>query len=168
MPAVLFNHWHGAGFTWARTRCSAPSRAASRPLPTHSAAEGYCALCLDMWCFGERSKAHTESDLFKEMLWKGQGALGHDGLRYAAGSRLPHDPSGGRLLADRDARACRWEAPWPGGRRRSIQRIKVCVDICCLTDFERLDCSQGPGPVTGSTTSCPSLLKHFTTSKSMR
>ena len=43
-------------------------------------------------------------------------------------------------------------------------RVKVCVDICCLTDFEALIEAQGLDGH-GIYYYVPSLLKHFTTAK---
>jgi dienelactone hydrolase len=43
-------------------------------------------------------------------------------------------------------------------------RLKVCVDICCLTDFEALIASQGLDGH-GVYYYVPSLLKHFTTAQ---
>ena len=162
MPAVLYNHWHGGEYFLGKDEMLRPKEG----IPSFAdalAGEGYCALCLDMWCFGERSKAHTESDLFKEMLWKGQvlwGMMVYDtlrGLDYLA-TRPEADTSRIATLGMSMGSTMAW---WAAALD---PRIKVCVDICCLTDFDALIAAKGLGGH-GVYYFVPSLLKHFTTSE---
>ena len=162
MPAVLYNHWHGGEYFLGKDEMLRPKEG----IPSFAdalAGEGYCALCLDMWCFGERSKAHTEADLFKEMLWKGQvlwGMMVYDtlrGLDYLA-TRPEADTSRIATLGMSMGSTMAW---WAAALD---PRIKVCVDICCLTDFDALIAAKGLGGH-GVYYFVPSLLKHFTTSE---
>jgi dienelactone hydrolase len=127
------------------------------------AAEGYCALCLDMWCFGERSAEHTEMDLFKEMLWKGRvlwGMMVYDtlrGLDYLL-SRPEVNASRVATLGMSMGSTMAW---WAAALD---ERIKVCADICCLTDFDALIAARNLKGH-GIYYFVPSLLKHFSTSE---
>ena len=68
-PAILFNHWHAGEYKLGKDELLRPKPANVPSYAEDLTARGYCALCLDMWCFGERS-VRTELDTFKEMLWK--------------------------------------------------------------------------------------------------
>jgi dienelactone hydrolase len=162
MPAVLFNHWHGGEYYLGKDEMLRPKEG----IPSFAdalTAQGYCALCLDMWCFGERSAAHTEMDLFKEMLWKGRvlwGMMVYDtlrGLDYLL-SRAEVDASRVATLGMSMGSTMAW---WVAALD---SRIKVCVDICCLTDFDALLEAKGLKGH-GIYYYVPSLLKHFTTSQ---
>ena len=75
---------------------------------------GYVALCIDHWCFGERSHT-TELDTFKAMLWQGQvlwGMMVYDSIRAP---RLAADARRGGRRAGRAPSACRWAARWRSG-----------------------------------------------------
>lgn len=162
MPAVLFNHWHGGEYYLGKDEMLRPKTG----LPSFAdalTAQGYCALCLDMWCFGERSSAHTETDLFKEMLWKGRvmwGMMVYDtlrGLDYLL-TRPEVDAARVATLGMSMGSTMAW---WVAALDT---RIKVCVDICCLTDFDALIEAKGLKGH-GIYYFVPSLLKHFTTSQ---
>ncbi|MCX6626988.1 MAG: dienelactone hydrolase family protein [Candidatus Solibacter sp.] len=123
---------------------------------------GYCALCLDMWCFGERS-VRTELDTFKEMLWKGQvlwGMMVYDSLRgldYLL-TRPEVDTARIGTLGMSMGSTMAW---WTAALDR---RLKVCVDICCLTDYQALiETNNLKGH--GVYYFVPGLLKHFTTAR---
>ena len=84
MPAVLFNHSHGGGYTIGKKEFI-EGRSYLQPAPYAKALTdlGYVALCIDHWVFGERSH-DTEHDTFKEMLWEGRvlwGMMVYDSLR---------------------------------------------------------------------------------------
>jgi dienelactone hydrolase len=116
-----------------------------------------------MWCFGGRSASHTEGDLFKEMLRKGRvlwGMMVYDALRgldYLL-TRPEVDASRVATLGMSMGSTMAW---WVAALD---ERIKVCVDICCLTDFDALIESKGLSGH-GVYYFVPSLLKHFTTSQ---
>ncbi len=161
-PTILFNHWHGGEYQLGKDEMLRPKKG----IPSFAealAAEGYSALCLDMWCFGGRSAAHTEMDLFKEMLWKGQvlwGMMVYDtlrGLDYLL-TRPEVDPARvGTLGMSMGSTQAWWSAALD-------ERIKVCVDICCLTDYDALLEAKGLSGH-GIYYYVPSLLKHFTASQ---
>lgn len=162
MPAVLFNHWHGGEYYLGKDEMLRP-KPGIVSFADDLTSQGYCALCLDMWCFGGRSAAHAETDLFKEMLWKGRvlwGMMVYDtlrGLDYLL-TRPEVDTSRVATLGMSMGSTMAW---WVAALD---QRIKVCVDICCLTDFDALIESHGLGGH-GVYYFVPSLLKHFTTSQ---
>jgi dienelactone hydrolase len=161
-PAILFNHWHAGEYQLGKDELLRPKK----DIPAYAdalAGEGYCALCLDMWCFGERSAAHTEMDAFKEMLWKGRvlwGMMVYDtlrGLDYLL-SRPEVEPARvGTLGMSMGSTMAWWTAALD-------ERLKVCVDICCLTDFNALiETKNLKGH--GVYYFVPSLLKHFRTAE---
>ena len=124
--------------------------------------KGYCVLCIDTWVFGER-RGRSESEIFKQMLWSGQvlwGMMVYDSLRaidYLV-SRPDVDPSRlGTMGISMGSTMAWWVAALD-------TRIKVCVDICCLTDFQALIESHGLDGH-GIYYYVPSLLKHFTTAQ---
>ena len=134
-----------------RTPARAAANCTSRPTPRRWPRQGCCGLCIDTWVFGERA-GRTEMDVFKEMLWHGQvlwGMMVYDSL--AASITWPRARSRCRAASARWA--CPWAAPWPGGLAALDERIKVCVDICCLTDFQAL-IEPATWTATASTTTC--------------
>ncbi|MCE5257811.1 MAG: acetylxylan esterase [Chloroflexi bacterium] len=161
LPAVLYHHAHGGNWILGKDELT-QGRAAlqSPPYAQALAAAGYCALCIDTWNFGER-RGRTESELFKEMLWHGQvlwGMMVYDSLRsldYLA-SRPDVDASRIATLGISMGSTMAW---WLAALD---ERIKVCVDICCLTDFHELIKSRGLDGH-GIYYFVPGLLKHFDT-----
>jgi dienelactone hydrolase len=161
-PAVLFNHWHAGEYQLGKDDILRPKK----DLPSYAEAltsAGYCALALDMWCFGGRAAAHTELDLVKESLWKGRvlwGMMVYDtlrGLDYLV-TRPEVDTARIATLGMSMGSTMAW---WVAALD---PRIKVCVDICCLTDFDAL-LAAGGLKGHGIYYFVPSLLKHFTTSQ---
>jgi Acetyl xylan esterase (AXE1) len=121
---------------------------------------GYSALCIDTWCFGERHVL-SELEVFKEMLWKGEvlwGMMVYDTFRaldYIC-SRPDVDANRiGTLGMSMGSTMAWWIAALD-------KRIKVCIDICCLTDFSALIEANGLNEH-GIYYYVPSLLKYFTT-----
>ena len=119
LPAVLFNHSHGGGYTIGKKEF-VDGRSYLQPVPYAKALTdlGYVALAIDHWVFGERSHT-TELDMFKAMLWKGQvlwGMMVYDSLRAMDWLVARPDVDS---CADRARSACRWAARWPGGSPRS-------------------------------------------------
>ncbi len=163
IPAVLYNHWHGGMYHLGKDQLLWEDP--NSHLPSYAevfTSLGYCALCIDHWAFGERS-THEEMDLFKEMLWKGQilwGMMVYDSLRaldYLV-NRPEVDPGHiGTVGMSMGSTMAWWLAALD-------ERIKVCVDICCLTDFQALLETQGLKGH-GIYYFVPSLLKHFTASQ---
>src|SRR5262249_33541874 len=83
-PAVLYNHAHGGDYLLGKDEfIRGPSAIGEPPYAAALAARGIYGLCIDTWNFGER-RGRSESELFKEMLWKGQvlwGMMVYDNLR---------------------------------------------------------------------------------------
>jgi len=162
MPALLFNHWHAGEYKLGKDELLRPKPGGVPSYADDLTAQGYCALCLDMWCFGERS-TRTELDTFKDMLWKGQvlwGMMVYDtlrGLDYLV-ARPDVDPGRvGTLGMSMGSTQAWWAAALD-------PRLKLCVDICCLTDYQALiETNNLKGH--GVYYFVPSLLKHFTTAQ---
>lgn len=160
-PAVLYNHAHGGDYEMGKREfIDGLGGLQSPPYAKVLTDLGYCALCIDSWNFGERS-GRTESELFKEMLWRGRvlwGMMIYDSIRaldYLAG-RPEVDPARlGTLGLSMGSTMAWWLAALD-------ERVKVCVDICCLTDFNDLIATRGLNGH-GIYYYVPSLLKHFDT-----
>ena len=163
IPAVLYNHWHGGMYHLGKDQLLWESP--DSHLPCYAdvlTGLGCCALCIDHWAFGERA-THTEMDLFKEMLWKGQdlwGMMVYDSLRALDYLMVRAETDPGRIATlgmSMGSTMAWWVAALD-------ERVKVCVDICCLTDFQALLETQGLEGH-GIYYYVPSLLKHFTSSQ---
>lgn len=136
-PAVLYNHSHGGIYEVGREELLTPAPY----MYPHSwgedlTAKGYAVLAIDHWCFGDRS-GRTESSVFKEMLWKGEylwGRMVYDTLKaldYLCG-RPDVDCARIATLGMSMGSTMAW---WTAALDK---RIKVCVDLCCLTDYDAL------------------------------
>lgn len=160
-PVVLYNHAHGGDYVLGKVELVRGRDALQDP-PYADAltSAGYCALAIDAWNFGER-RGRTESELFKEMLWYGRvlwGLMVYDSLRaidYLV-SREDIDPERiGTLGLSMGSTMAWWVAALD-------ERVKVCVDLCCLTDYQALIETRGLD-LHGLYYYVPGLLKHFTT-----
>jgi len=162
-PAVLFNHSHGGGYQIGKLEF-VEGRSYLQPVPYARVFTdlGYVGLCIDHWIFGERSHT-TEADMFKAMLWQGQvlwGMMVYDSLRAMDWlvERPDVDSSRiGTLGISMGSTMAWWLAALD-------ERVKVTVDICCLTDFHTLLEKKGLSGH-GVYYYVPRLLKHFTTSQ---
>lgn len=162
-PGVLYNHAHGCDYLLGKDELIAGYAGQYQPPYAEVLTSmGYCVLCLDMWAFGERS-TRSEMNLFKEMLWKGRvlwGMMVYDSLRALdfLAERPEVDPSRlGTLGISMGSTMAWWLAALD-------ERVKVCVDICCLTHYEALLEADGLGNH-GIYYFVPTLLKHFTTAQ---
>src|SRR5262245_54530287 len=162
-PAVLYNHSHGGGYQIGKKEL-VDGRSYLQPVPyaRELTALGYSVLCIDHWVFGERS--HTsEMDTFKAMIWQGQvlwGMMVYDSLRavdYLV-TRPEVDPGRIATLGISMGSTMAW---WLAALD---ERIKVTVDLCCLTEFKTLLAKKGLGGH-GIYYYVPGLLKHFSTSQ---
>ncbi len=162
-PAVVFNHSHGGGYTIGKQELL-DGRSYLHPVPYAKALTGLgcTVLCIDHWVFGERS--HTsELDTFKAMLWQGRvlwGMMVYDSLRAVDWLAARADVDASRIATvgmSMGSTMAWWLAALD-------ERIKVTVDICCLTDFHTLLARKGLGGH-GVYYYVPGLLKHFTTSQ---
>jgi len=102
-------------------------------------------------------------EVFKDMLWKGQvmwGMMVYDNLRaldYLDTRTDVDNKRIGTIGMSMGSTMSWWLAALD-------ERIKVCVDICCLTDFQSLIEEKGLN-LHGIYYFVPDLLNHFTTSQ---
>lgn len=161
-PAVVFNHSHGGGYDIGKKEL-VDGRSYLHPVPYAEAlaGEGYVALSIDHWCFGERSGA-TELDTFKAMLWQGRvlwGMMVYDSIRALDWLLGRSDVDASRLATlgmSMGSTMAQWLAALD-------ERVKVAVDICCLTDYHALLADRGLSRH-GIYYYVPGLLKEFTAS----
>lgn len=160
LPAIVFNHSHGGGYEIGKKEL-VEGRSYLQPPPYAQAltAEGWLVLCIDHWCFGERS--HTsELDTFKAMLWQGRvlwGMMVYDSIRALDWllTRDDVDPARvGTLGMSMGSTMAQWLAALD-------ERVKAAVDISCLTDYHTLLAEKGLKGH-GIYYYVPGLLKHFT------
>ncbi|MBC7924274.1 MAG: acetylxylan esterase [Bryobacteraceae bacterium] len=160
LPAMLFHHSHGGGYKIGKDEfVDGRSYLHTPPYAEVITSMGWCGLCCDTWVFGERA-TRTELDCFKDMLWHGQvlwGMMVYDSLRamdYLV-SRPDVDPARIATLGMSMGSTAAW---WLAALD---ERVKVTVDICCLTDFAALmETNNLKGH--GVYYYVPRLLKHFT------
>jgi hypothetical protein len=163
VPVVLFNHSHFGQYEVGKDEyLLGRKEMQSPPYAVALARAGYAGLCIDAWGFGERH-GRAEIDIFKEMLWKGQvmwGMMVYDNLRALDYLESRNDIDSKRIATigmSMGSTMAWWLAALD-------ERIKVCIDICCLTDFhtliekKRLD-------LHGIYYYVPDLLNYFTTSQ---
>ena len=162
-PTMIYNHAHGGNYALGKDEFTVGRDALqSPPYAVELARRGWCGFCMDTWNFGER-RGRTEAELFKEMLWQGQvlwGMMVYDSIRgidYLV-SRPEVDP---KRLCTAGISMGSTMAWWLAALD---ERIKVTVDICCLTDFHTLIKTRGLDGH-GLYYYVPKLLKHFTTAQ---
>jgi dienelactone hydrolase len=160
---MLYNHAHGGDYQLGKDELLRGRAILHEPPYAEVLAErGIASFCIDTWLFGER-RGRTESEQFKQMLWQGQvlwGMMVFDSLRavdYLC-SRPDIDATRiGTMGLSMGSTMASWLAALD-------TRIKVCVDLCCLTDFRALIETRGLDRH-GIYYYVPSLLKHFTTAE---
>jgi pimeloyl-ACP methyl ester carboxylesterase len=162
-PTILYNHYHGGDHVTAKRELIDGNALNQKPpYAWDLTAGGYNALCFDMWAFGER-RVRTEAECFKYFLWHGQvmwGMMVYDSLRAVDWLCTRDDVDADRLGTiglSMGSTMAWWLAALD-------TRIKCCVDLCCLTDFQELIAE---GNLNGHSIYyyVPSLLKYFTTSQ---
>lgn len=163
-PGLLYIHSHGGHYVLG----SEELLKGLDVLPAYApvcAEKGLVTLAIDSWCFGGRKHQENgrtgEEDTFKLMLWRGQvlwGMMMFDEFRavdYLA-SRSEVDPSRlGVFGLSMGSTKAWWLAALD-------PRLRICVDLCCLTDYEELirtNYLRGHGVYYY----VPGLLKHFQT-----
>ena len=165
-PGLLYIHWHGGMYDLGKEQLLRGVEA--QPAYASVLAEkGIVTLAIDSWCFGERKRESDgktgEEDAFKLMLWKGQvlfGMMMFDELRaldYLA-SRAEVDPRRlGAFGMSMGATKAWWLAALD-------PRVSVCLDVCCLTDYDELIQAHSLREH-GIYYYVPSLLKQFQTAQ---
>lgn len=162
-PAILYNHYHAGKYKLGKDELLTPKP--EEGLASYAddlSKHGYCVLCIDMWAFGERA-LRSENSLFKEFLWKGKvlwGMMLYDSLR-AVDYLITRPEIDSQRIATLGMSMGSTMAWW---LTALDTRIKVCVDLCCLTDFQSLIDDDGLDRH-GVYYFVPSLLKYFTTSQ---
>jgi len=111
----------------------------------------------------DRLQRSTEGTLFKEMLWKGQvlwGMMVYDSIRaldYLCSRPDVNASRIGTMGLSMGSTMSWWLAALD-------ERVKVCVDLCCLTDFDALIDTRGLDRH-GLYYYVPGLLREWTTGK---
>ena len=159
---MLFSHSHGGNYGLGKDELLLgntylPGPAYAKELTRR----GWAALCIDQWLFGGRNlPGRVESSFCKEMLWRGKvpwGMMVYDSLKALDYLVRRDDVDATRIGAmgmSMGSTMSWWLAALD-------ERVSVCVDICCLTDFDALiahndvDCH-------GLYYYVPGLMKHFT------
>jgi hypothetical protein len=165
-PGLLFIHWHGGMYDLGKEQVlkGVDAQPAYAPVCVE---KGLVTLAIDSWCFGERqhdADGHRgEEDAFKLMLWKGQvlfGMMMFDELRaleYLASRQEVDDRRLGAFGMSMGATKAWWLAALD-------PRVQLCLDVCCLTDYDELIKTHGLKEH-GIYYYVPSLLKHFQTAE---
>ena len=163
IPVVLYNHAHGGDYVLGKDELIKGRSLLQEPPYAQALAEnGYAALCFDTWAFGER-RGRTESQIFKHMLLHGQvmwGMMVYDSLR-AVDYLLSRDDVDPGRIATIGLSMGSTMAWWVSALQT---RVKVCIDLCCLTDLESLIEANGLDRH-GIYYYVPNLLKFFTTAQ---
>jgi hypothetical protein len=163
LPTVLFNHSHGGGYTIGKKEFIEGREYLGKPAYAEFLTSlGYNALCFDAWIFGERS-GRAELDMFKDMIWHGRvlwGMMVYDALK-AVDYLVSRPDVDAKRLATLGMSMGSSTAQWVGALD---PRIKVVVDICCLTDWHTL-VEVGGLRGHGIYYYVPDLLNHFTTAQ---
>jgi hypothetical protein len=165
-PGMLYIHWHAGMYGLGKEQLLKGVEAQPAYAPV-CAEKGIVTLAIDSWCFGERQReadGHTgEEDAFKLMLWRGQvlfGMMMFDEFRafdYLA-SRTEVDPQRlGAFGMSMGSTKAWWLAALD-------PRVKLCMDVCCLTDFDELIKARALKEH-GVYYYVPSLVKHFQTAQ---
>ena len=163
IPAILYNHAHGGDYILGKDELLEGRKALQQPPYAEALAKnGYAALCIDCWAFCER-RGRTESQIFKHMLLHGRvmwGMMVYDTLRAADYllSREDVDPARTGTLGLSMGSTMAW---WVCALHT---RIKVCIDLCCLTDLETM-INENRLDQHGIYYYVPGLLKHFSTAQ---
>jgi len=158
-PAILYNHSHGGNYHLGKQELLFGADHIFNPSYAEALTEaGYVALSIDHWAFGGRS-TRTESEIFKEMLWRGQvmwGMMVYDSIRAVDYLQSRQDVDADRIgtLGMSMGSTMAW---WVAALD---ERVKVCADICCLTDFESI-IKTGWMDRHGIYYFVPGLLNHF-------
>jgi dienelactone hydrolase len=156
---ILYSHAHGNDYVRGKDELVDGNALLQKPSWADALAQmGYAVLCIDLWMFGER-RGRAEGELFRQMLWSGQvlwGMMVFDSLRaldYLEGRDDVDAARIGTLGMSMGSTMSWWVAALD-------TRVKVCVDICCLGDFDALIATRALERH-GLYYWVPGLLKHF-------
>ncbi len=165
-PGMLYIHWHAGMYGLGKEQLLRGTDVQPAYAPV-LAEKGIVTLAIDSWCFGERQQVtdghQGEEDTFKLMLLRGQVLFGmmlfdeFRALDYLA-SRPEVDP---QRLAVFGMSMGATKAWWLAALD---PRVKLCMDVCCLTDLDELLKAHGLKEH-GIYYYVPALLKHFSTAQ---
>jgi hypothetical protein len=163
-PGLLYIHAHGGTYGLGKEELIKGRKVLPAYAPV-CAEKGLVTLAIDSWCFSERKHADNGSqgewDAFKLMLWKGQvlwGMMMFDEVQavtYLRGRPEVEPERIGAFGLSMGSTKAWWLAALD-------PRVKLCIDLCCLTDYEALikhNHLRGHGIYYY----VPRLLKHFQT-----
>ena len=163
-PGLLFIHWHAGQYDLGKEQLLQGTSVQPAYAPV-CVEKGLVTLAIDSWCFGERkheTNGHQgEEDAFKQMLWQGRvlwGMMMFDecrALSYLAGRPEVDATRLGAFGMSMGATKAWWLAGLDS-------RVRMTVDVCCLTDYDALIAAQGLSGH-GVYYFVPALLKHFNT-----
>lgn len=159
-PVVLYNHAHGGDYELGKRELIDGRGALADPPYAEALTEaGWAALAIDHWAFGGR-QGHGEQHIFANLLWEGRvmwGMMLYDSVRALDYLQSRDDVDSGRVATigiSMGSTMGWWLAALD-------ERVRICVDICCLTEFHTF--AKTPAKH-GVYYYVPSLLRHFTTS----
>ena len=165
-PGLLYIHWHAGMYELGKEQLLKGVEAQPAYAPV-CAEKGLVTLAIDSWCFGERQREADggtgEQDAFKLMLWMGQvlfGMMMFDEFRaldYLTSRAEVDSRRLGALGMSMGSTKAWWLAALD-------PRIRVCMDVCCLTDFDELIKTHALQEH-GIYYYVPSLLTHFQTAQ---
>jgi hypothetical protein len=164
LPTVLFNHSHGGGYQIGKKEfIEGREYMGKPPYAEFLTSLGFNALCFDAWIFGERARPQAELESFKDFIWHGRvlwGMMVYDALKAVDYLHTRADVDTARLATVGMSMGSD-TAQWVGALD---PRLKVVVDICCLTDWHTL-LEVGGLAGHGIYYYVPDLLTHFTTAQ---
>lgn len=163
-PGLLYIHAHGGTYELGKEELLTGRQVLPAYAPV-CVEKGIVTLAIDSWCFSERKRVADgslgEMDAFKLMLWKGQVLWGmmmfdeFQAVTYLSGRPEVDAKRIGAFGLSMGATKAWWLAALD-------PRIRLCIDLCCLTDYEELiKIKNLKGH--GIYYYVPGLLKHFQT-----
>jgi hypothetical protein len=165
-PGMLYIHWHAGMYGLGKQQLLQGVKAQPAYAPV-CVEKGLVTLAIDSWCFGERQREAEgrvgEEDAFKLMLWNGRilfGMMLFDEFRaldYLANRPEVNPKRLGVFGMSMGATKAWWLAALD-------PRVRACIDVCCLTDFEELIKAHSLKEH-GIYYYVPALLKHFQTAQ---
>lgn len=160
-PLVLYCHAHGNDYDLGKRELLEGRRALQSPYAAPLVEAGCAVLAIDNWLFGERPRHGGESAFAKGRLYAGDTVFGmmlrdnYSALTLAI-RELAIDESRIAALGLSMGASLGW---WLAALD---ERVKVCVDICCMTEFETA-IETGGIDGHGIYYVVPGLLKSFST-----
>lgn len=161
-PLVVYAHAHGNRYELGKSELMS-GRPALQPVPYGKALTdaGYAVLAIDAWLFEDRPRHGGENAFTKSRLLEGDtvwGMMVRDTYAAITLAREQLDIDASRIAImglSMGASMAWWTAALD-------TRIKVCVDLCCMTDFHTAIRTGGLDGH-GFYYSVPRLLMSFTT-----